>query len=91
MHRSEATANCSCKTPGERGLSHSISSFPSSDDRCPLQVGVPLNDSGGSYILNVVVEEASRGRGTGKKLMKAAMSRAVKRSVGKGLSECMIE
>ncbi|GAX84216.1 hypothetical protein CEUSTIGMA_g11639.t1 [Chlamydomonas eustigma] len=40
-------------------------------------VGVPENDASGCYILNVVVEEDSRGKGLGKKLMRAAMNRAV--------------
>ncbi|KAF5836974.1 acyl-CoA N-acyltransferase [Dunaliella salina] len=40
--------------------------------------GVPAEDEKGAYILNVVVEEDSRGQGVGKALMREAMSRAVK-------------
>ena len=43
--------------------------------------GVPPGDEAGAYILNVVVHEEERGRGIGKRPMKAAMNRAVERSV----------
>ena len=43
--------------------------------------GVPHDDDRGAYILNVVVHEDERGRGIGKKLMKAAMGRAVTKYV----------
>ena len=43
--------------------------------------GVPAGDESGSYILNVVVHEEERGRGIGKRLMKAAMTRAVERYI----------
>jgi ribosomal protein S18 acetylase RimI-like enzyme len=39
--------------------------------------GVPPGEPGGAYILNVVVDEAARGRGVGRQLMRAAMARAV--------------
>ena len=40
-------------------------------------LGVPEEDDHGAYILNVVVHEEERGRGLGKRLMKAAMRQAV--------------
>ena len=40
-------------------------------------IGVPDGDAAGCYLLNVVVEEESRGQGLGKALMKAAVQRAV--------------
>mmetsp|Transcript_26516 Transcript_26516/g.71692 ORF Transcript_26516/g.71692 Transcript_26516/m.71692 type:complete len:242 (+) Transcript_26516:76-801(+) len=39
--------------------------------------GVPVEDEKGAYILNVVVDEDSRGQGVGKALMREAMNRAV--------------
>lgn len=40
--------------------------------------GVPPGEPGGAYILNVVVDEGARGRGVGRRLMRAAMARAVR-------------
>jgi len=40
-------------------------------------IGVPEGDAAGCYLLNVVVEEESRGQGLGKALMKVAVQRAV--------------
>jgi ribosomal protein S18 acetylase RimI-like enzyme len=40
--------------------------------------GVPPGEPGGAYILNVVVDEPARGRGVGRRLMAAAMARAVR-------------
>lgn len=39
--------------------------------------GVPEGDAAGCYLLNVVVAEEQRGLGVGKRVMRAAMSRAV--------------
>lgn len=39
--------------------------------------GVPDGDAAAAYLLNVVVAEAARGQGIGKRLMRAAMARAV--------------
>lgn len=47
----------------------------SASSKHPL--GVPNEDAAGAYILNVVVNAEERGRGFGKMLMRAAMSRAV--------------
>ncbi|KAF8065765.1 mshD [Scenedesmus sp. PABB004] len=41
--------------------------------------GVPEGEPAGCYLLNVVVDEAARGRGIGRALMRAAMARAVRR------------
>lgn len=38
---------------------------------------MPDGDAAGCYLLNVVVAEDARGRGVGKRLMRAAMARAV--------------
>jgi ribosomal protein S18 acetylase RimI-like enzyme len=43
----------------------------------PCCAGVPDGDSAGCYLLNVVVAEEHRGLGVGKRVMLAAMSRAV--------------
>lgn len=40
--------------------------------------GVPPGEPSGAYILNVVVSEHVRGRGVGRRLMRAAMARAVR-------------
>ncbi|KAG1672572.1 hypothetical protein FOA52_010673 [Chlamydomonas sp. UWO 241] len=40
-------------------------------------MGVPDADDAGCYLLNVVVDDAFRGRGIGRALMRAAMRRAV--------------
>jgi ribosomal protein S18 acetylase RimI-like enzyme len=43
-----------------------------------LSPGVPDGDPAGCYLLNVVVAENIRGQGVGKRVMRAAMHRAVK-------------
>jgi ribosomal protein S18 acetylase RimI-like enzyme len=50
--------------------------LPSSVTGAPA-IGVPEGDAQGCYLLNVVVEEDSRGQGLGKSLMRAAIRRAV--------------
>ena len=45
--------------------------------RLRATAGVPDGDPSGCYLLNVVVNEGHRGMGVGKRVMRAAMARAV--------------
>ncbi|KAG2447633.1 hypothetical protein HYH02_007551 [Chlamydomonas schloesseri] len=79
--KQSGTPFCECLVAVEAGSSTVLGCI---DMRLPAALsgahpaGVPADDTGGCYLLNVVVREDVRGQGLGRAIMRAAMARAVR-------------